>query len=337
LVKKGVLSVASIGRSWSVLDRTVAGPDTGLRDLGHRRIVESMAAAQLTPVEGIRRELQRAVRTYITGQPKAAGNVGLASDGWFGPDSITWLVQSDWSTIIGGVESLLVQTLHPPTMAGVADHSKYKSDPFGRLHRTADFIGTTTFASAGEAERMVQTVRRIHDRVVGETADGTPYEANDPHNLAWVHCTEVDGFLRAYRRYGTVPITDDEADTYVSEIARVGEALGVIDAPRTVDQLDDRLRSYLPELRFDRQAREAVRWLLLPPNKPPAQAAYLLVLSSAINLLPSWARRRLWLPPRIPVVSNALVAPAAKTLMGALNWIMEPPPQIAEVRDRRNG
>jgi uncharacterized protein (DUF2236 family) len=295
-----------------------------------------MTTDQLTPVEGIRRELQRAVRTYITGQPKAAGNVDLAADGWFGPDSITWLVQSDWSTIIGGVESLLVQTLHPPTMAGVADHSNYKSDPFGRLHRTANFIGTTTFASADEAEQMVQRVRRIHDRVVGETADGTRYEANDPHNLAWVHCTEVDGFLRSYRRYGTVPITDDEADTYVSEMARVGEALGVIAAPRTVDQLDERLRSYLPELRLDHQAREALRWLLFPPNRAPAQAAYLLVLSSAINLLPPWARRRLWLPPRIPVVSNALVAPAARTLMGTLNWIMEPPPQIAEVRHRRS-
>lgn len=293
-------------------------------------------AEMLTPTEGIRRELQRTVRTYITGnpQPQATGN--LATDSWFGPDSITWLVQSDWAAIIGGVESLLVQVLHPPTMSGVAQHSSYKEDPFGRLHRTANFVGTTTYGSAAEAERMVNIIRQVHSKVVGTTPAGDPYEANDPHNLAWVHCTEVDGFLRGFRRHGSVDITDAEADQYVAEMAKVGEALGVVEAPRTVAELDARLATYIPELRFDSQAREAIRWLMLPPNKPAAQAPYLVILSAAINLLPSWARRKLWIPPRIPIVSDAMVAPAAKSLVGALNWIMEPPPEIAELRQRRS-
>ena len=294
-----------------------------------------MTAEMLTPVQGIRRELQRTVRTYITGQAEAGGGVGIADDGWFGPTSLTWLIQTDWSVIIGGVESLLVQTLHPPTMSGVAQHSAYKEDPFGRLHRTANFIGTTTFGSAAEAERMVETIRRVHNRVTGVTPSGEPYEANDPHNLAWVHCTEVDGFLRSYQRYGTVDITDAEADQYVSEMAKVGEALGVIDAPRSVAELNARLESYIPELRYDAQAREAIRWLMLPPNKIGAQAPYMVILGAAINLLPNWARRKLWLPPRIPVVSDAVVAPAARTLTGALNWIMEPPEEIVELRERR--
>lgn len=294
-------------------------------------------ADQLTPVEGIRRELQRTVAGYITGNRDGMGAEPVAEDSWFGPDSITWLVMSDWSTMIGGVESLLVQTLHPPTMAGVADHSSYKDDPFGRLHRTANFVGTTTFRSAAEAERMIKAIRKVHDRVTGTTPDGTPYEANDPHNLAWVHCTEVDGFLRGFRRYGAVSITDAEADQYVAEMARVGEALGVIDAPRSVDELDERLRSYLPELKYGAQAREAVRWLTFPPNKPAAQAAYGVILAAAINLLPSWARRKLWLPPRVPIVSDAVVAPGAKTLMSALDWIMEPNDDIADLRAARAG
>ena len=290
----------------------------------------------LTPVQGIRRELQRTVRTYITGQPNAAGGVGPASDSWFGPDSVTWLVHSDWSTIIGGVEALLVQTLHPPTMSGVAQHSSYKDDPFGRLHRTANFVGTTTFGSAADADRMVKIIRNVHDRVVGTTPAGRPYEANDPHNLAWVHCTETDGFLRGFRRYGSTSLSTADADQYVSEMARVGEALGVIDAPRSVSELDTRLRSYIPELEFDAQAREAIRWLMLPPNKPAAQAPYLVILGAAINLLPKWARRKLWLPPRIPLLGDALIAPAAKTLIGALDWIMEPPKEIAELRSSRD-
>lgn len=294
-----------------------------------------MTSELLTPLEGIRRELQRTVRMYITGQTVAGGGVGVASDGWFGPDSLTWLIQSDWSIIIGGVESLLVQTLHPPTMSGVAQHSAYKEDPFGRLHRTAQFVGVTTFASAAEADRVVNHVRKIHSRVTGLTPAGDPYEANDPHNLAWVHCTEVDGFLRSFQRYGSVPITDADADQYVSEMARVGEALGVIDAPRSVAELNARLETYIPELRYDAQAREAIRWLMRPPNKPGAQGPYLILLAAAANLLPTWARRKLWLPPRLPVVSNAMVAPAARTLTGALNWIMEPPDEIVELRERR--
>ena len=184
-------------------------------------------------------------------------------------------------------------------MAGVADHSNYDQDPFGRLHRTADFIGITTFGSAGQAEKMVARIRAIHDRVEGTTPDGIPYRANDPHNLAWVHCTEVDAFLRSYRRYGRFHLTDSEADRYVAEMARVGEALGVIDAPKSVDELDHRLRSYLDELSYGRQAREAIRWLLLPPNPIPVQGAYLVILSAAILQLPSWAMPS-WHPPQRP-------------------------------------
>ena len=294
-----------------------------------------MTTDLLTPAEGIKRELQRAVRTYITGQPDPPKAIDLSTESWFGPESMTWLVQSDWSTIIGGVESLLVQTLHPPTMSGVAQHSSYKQDPFGRLHRTANFIGTTTFGSAAEAQQMVSIIRKVHDGVRGVTPSGDPYEANNPHNLAWVHCTEVDGFLRAFRRYAAPQITDAEADQYVAEMAKVGEALGVVDAPRSVAELDARLRLYLPELRYDAQAREAIRWLLLPPNPPAAQAAYVVVLTAAINLLPGWARRKLWFPPSIPYVSDALVAPSAKALTGALNWIMEPPEEVAELRNKR--
>lgn len=293
------------------------------------------ASAQLTPVQGIRRELQRTVRSYVTGQREQTAGFAPSTDGWFGPDSITWVVQSDASTFIGGVESLLIQTLHPPTMAGVADHSNYKSDPFGRLHRTANFIGVTTFGSADEADRMVNTIRRVHDRVTGTTPDGRPYEANDPHNLAWVHCTEVDGFLRAFQRYGRISITDAEADQYVAEMARVGEALGVVDAPRSVGELNERLDLYRPELQFGKQARETIRWLAFPPNALAAQAPYMVILGAAVNLLPGWARRKLWLPPTIPYVSDALVAPAAKTLVNTLDWIMDPAPAITEAVDKR--
>ena len=290
-----------------------------------------MDAEPLSPIEGIRRELRRSVRSYLTGSADPPPP-DLPGDGWFGPDSIVWLVHADWSLLIGGVQALLVQTLHPPTMAGVADHSAYESDPFGRLHRTAMFVGTTTFGSAEHAHRAVEAVRAVHDRVVGTTPDGTPYHANDPRNLLWVHTTEVDGFLRAFRRYGSVEISDADADRYVAEMAIVGEALGVERAPRSVRELEQVLRSYEPELRYGRQARRAVRFLLFPPHSWAARAPYAVVLSAAVGLLPRWARRKLWIPPNVVPVDRLVVAPAAHALLKTLNWISDPPPAIQDAR-----
>ncbi len=49
---------------------------------------------------------------------------------------------------IGGLSALLLQSLHPLAMAGVAAHSGYRGDPWGRLARTSRFVAVTTFGSA---------------------------------------------------------------------------------------------------------------------------------------------------------------------------------------------
>ncbi|MED6328609.1 MAG: oxygenase MpaB family protein, partial [Actinomycetota bacterium] len=59
--------------------------------------------------------------------------------GLFGPGSVTWRVMCDCSTFVGGVRALLVQAAHPEVAAGVGDHSSYRSDPLGRLSRTAAY------------------------------------------------------------------------------------------------------------------------------------------------------------------------------------------------------
>lgn len=285
---------------------------------------EAMTQELLTPVQGIRRELQRVVRGYIVGDDQPPMRPTASDDSWFGPDSAAWIIHTDWATLIGGIESLLVQTLHPPTMAGVADHSDYKSDPFGRLNRTAQFIGMTIFGSAEEAQRSVDIVRTIHDRIEGHTPDGRPYRANDSENLLWVHATEVDGFLRGVQRYGSSTITPDMADQYVAEMAQVGEALGIDRAPRSVAELDATLQQYRPHLHFGSQARETIRWLAFPPNSLAAQGPYAILLSAAVAMLPAWARRKLWIPPTLPPVNRLLVEPAAKSVVRTLDWIMVP-------------
>jgi uncharacterized protein (DUF2236 family) len=103
--------------------------------------------------------------------------------------------------LIGGVAGLLLQMLHPAVLAGVWDHSNFRTDMPGRLRRTARFIALTTYAGHEDAVAAIARVRNIHNRVSGVLPDGTLYAANDPALLAWVHLTETTSFLDAWIRY----------------------------------------------------------------------------------------------------------------------------------------
>ena len=158
---------------------------------------------------------------------------------------------------VGGLRALLFQSLHPLAMAGVAQHSDYRHDPWGRLQRTADFLAATTFGPASQAQLAVDRVHRVHRRVEGIAPSGERYAANDPHLLEWVHIAELDSFLAAHDRYGDEPLIGAERDRYVADAAVVARALGVVDPPDTEAQLRIRLAAFRPELRGT--ARRATR------------------------------------------------------------------------------
>ena len=54
---------------------------------------------------------------------------------YFAPDSIAWKIHADPSLVVGGIRALLEQGLHPGAMAGVAAHSNFREDSWGRLTR----------------------------------------------------------------------------------------------------------------------------------------------------------------------------------------------------------
>lgn len=229
--------------------------------------------------------------------------------------------------LIGGVAALLLQTLHPLAMAGVAQHSDYERDPLGRLQRTAFFVGTTTFGSTVEAERSIKAVRAIHARVTGTASDGRPYAAQDPELLGFVHATEVWSFLAAARRFGAHGVSPALADAYVDEMAKVAVALGATEVPRTEAELEARLAYYRPELVLSSDAERARRFLLRGvATKPHEVAVYALIVASAIGLLPSWARGLLRLPVP-PLVEPLWVRPAALTFAATLRLAVPPTPK----------
>jgi uncharacterized protein (DUF2236 family) len=284
------------------------------------------------PLEDLRVWVAERVRAGVAGPSEQAAERRAAlfdapGERWFDEDAAIMRVHGDSAMFVGGLRALLLQSLHPHAMAGVAQHSDYRHDPWGRLQRTADFLAATTFGPADQAELAIARVRSVHERVTGVADDGQRYEANDPHLLRWVHIVEVDSFLSANRRYGADPLSDLEADEYVSQMAVIAHHLGVPAPPQSVRALHDQIRSYRPELRASRDAREAARFLLIQPPMPLAvRPAYGVLAAAAVALLPRWARIPLRLP-WLPVTEFLAVRPAGHVLTSALRWALSTPPQ----------
>jgi len=281
-------------------------------------------ARGIDPVSWMRHQVAGQVRGLVIGDQPPLDLAARAEDpdpGLFGPDSVTWRVHADSSMFVGGLRALLLQVMHPLAMAGVADHSNYRSDPIGRLWRTSSYVGVTTFGTTADSRRAVATVKRVHEQVVGTAPDGRLYAANDPHLLVWVHHTLVDSFLRSYRRYGSQPLTDVDADRYVAEMAVLADEFGAEPAARSVADLRAWFRAERPQLRAGAQARDAARFLMLPPLPIISRPAYGVIASAAVGLLPRSVRRQLWLP-TVPAADPLVVRPATRTLMRTLDWVM---------------
>jgi uncharacterized protein (DUF2236 family) len=241
---------------------------------------------------------------------------------WFADDRPIRRVHADASMFVGGLRALLLQSLHPLAMAGVAQHSDYRGDPWGRLQRTSTFLAVTTFGTATDAQRAVDKVRGIHRRVRGQAPDGRDYRADDPHLLEWVHIAEVDSFLQAYQLYGAAPLDQAGRDDYVADTARVAAALGVLDPPRTEADLRTRLAGYRSELSSTEAAREAARFLLItPPLSLLARAPYGVLAASAVSMLPPWARLPLRLP-YLPPLEATAIRLSGRVLVSGIRWAL---------------
>ncbi len=252
-------------------------------------------------------------------------------------DGVARVVHGDLgSMLVGGVASLFVQMLHPLAMAGVADHSRYREDPFGRLLQTAHFISATTYGSRETAEAALERVRFVHGFVHGIAEDGRPYDARDPHLLDFVHCAEVSMFLAAYRRLGRHPISDVDADRYVAEVAHAARDLGVVDPPTTAAELSARLASFRPELALSGPAREARDFLARGVSLGPlARLAYRVIVRAALALLGRPERRLLRVPDpswhdRVALLTARLFAAAVRAVLPpAAPQVVESPPSTA--------
>jgi uncharacterized protein (DUF2236 family) len=224
----------------------------------------------------------------------------------FGPDSVTWKLHAEPILLLAGLRSLYLQALHPRAMAGVAQNSNYRRDAWGRLIRTATYVGTTVYGTTAEAEEAGLRLRRLHARMTAvDPATGERFRVDEPDLLRWVHVTEVESFLDTARRAG-VPLDDAEVDGYYTEQRRTAALVGLDPetVPGTAAEVAEYYRRVRPELRMTKEAAETALFLTAPPlpwklslparvglNLGPLRWAYFGVAGTALALLPGWARR----------------------------------------------
>ncbi|MDE2149117.1 MAG: DUF2236 domain-containing protein [Gammaproteobacteria bacterium] len=254
----------------------------------------------------------------------------LGDPGLFGPDTVTWKIHADFpSMMAGGLGALMLQALHPLALAGVWDHSDFRGDTLGRLRRTIAFVARTTYAPHETAERAIERVRAIHRRVRGTAPDGRAYSAEDPRLLTWVHCTEAWSFLRGYRTYCHDRVPPAMQDRYLYETARVAEALGARQVPKSVSELETFFHAVRPELACDARTREVLAVLdTIRLPIPLAGLSRSLFLGAGAALLPDWALalmqrwRFVRLRNRAAARSLKLIAPSLRAAMaeGGLAW-----------------
>jgi uncharacterized protein (DUF2236 family) len=280
----------------------------------------------------VQRAFGEAVRSKVAGSDAAERATqiwGKPGPRWFTSTDPVWRVHEDASMFPGGIAALLMQTLHPLAMAGVAGHSGYRSDPWGRLKRTSDYIAITTYATVPDAEALIGRVRARHEQVRGEDYRGRPYRASDPNLLAWVHAAEIQAFLWAHQAYGAKPLSDAAADLYVEQAGLPAAKLGVLDPPCSVAELAAVIESMRPQLEVSPEALDTVDFLLrTPPVTGAARPGYQLLAYGAVAILPDWVREMLSIS--LPGLAVPIASGLGRMGTAAVRW------GLAGVENRRS-
>jgi len=236
--------------------------------------------------------------------------------------------------VVGGIRALLEQALHPEAMAGVAAHSNFREDAWGRLQRTGDYVGTLTFGTSQEADQLSSRVRMIHEKL----------KLDDPKLLLWVHMAMVDAFLDTALRSG-MNLTVDNQNEYIAEMVKFATLVGIPESmtPHDIDSTKRYFDSILPELSASDDAKRAALFIALPPLPPllrfgtPIAPIWGGITSLAAASLPKWAKRLYgWSTLPGEEIATDLALKTARITLGALPKTFRESPQLKAARARKN-
>jgi uncharacterized protein (DUF2236 family) len=222
--------------------------------------------------------------------------------------SITWRRAADARTLIAAGYALVLQVAHPTVGAGVAEHSSYKQDPWGRLLRTLDFTNSLIYAEPRAAAAVARNIRSMHRQIKGVRADGSSYHALEPVAYAWVHASLFAAIVSAHARFGS-PLRREQEEEFWGEWRRLGRLLGVRerDLPPTLGGYHDYFDAMVAEVLEDNESVRDVLESLSAIADPPlpryvdpvwklgrVPAGRLMALAT-VGLMPALLRERLGL------------------------------------------
>jgi uncharacterized protein (DUF2236 family) len=153
-------------------------------------------------------------------------------------------VNGERLVILGWSRAILLQMAHPLIAAGVAEHSTFRGgarEAVSRMHGTIGAMLALTFGDEPRRDTTLSHIRSIHRRVNGTLASqagrfpaGTPYSAEDPHLLLWVHATVLESIAHTYQLL-VAPLDRGALDALCHESAPTLLALGgeAATAPRS--------------------------------------------------------------------------------------------------------
>ena len=182
-----------------------------------------------------------------------------------GPGAAAWYVSADTRFLLVAIRTLVLQVAHPMVGAAVAEHSVYKTDPYGRLWRTATSVIRQVFGGYRTAEEG-QRLLALHQDIKGVDQQGRRYSAMNPAAYVWVHASLFDAWRLFLRDYGP-GLTDAQEVQLFDEWRRVGLLIGCQDRllPQNVEEFDAYFDEMLPTL----ENNEVVQDLLYSAVKAP--------------------------------------------------------------------
>lgn len=207
-----------------------------------------------------------------------------------GPHTVSWQVSP--LGFLGSSRALLLQTSHPQVAAGVAQHSDYRRDPFGRALRTFDVVLKLAFADQPVSREQSARMDRRHRPVTGTTATGQAYDARDPHLGLWVWATLTGTALLAYERvHGRLQPHDRQRYYEEQKLFGVGCNVPAELLPDTLEAFEAYVDRVVAEDLHPTEEGHDVAWFTLHPVVPP-------VVRHPVGWMMRWTAAAMF-PPRV--------------------------------------
>ncbi len=199
---------------------------------------------------------------------------------------------------LAGTRAVLLEIAHPLVAEGVAKHSGFRRNRFGRLLRTLRLMIACSFGSQRQVARELRRMKGKHEPVAGRLEHpkalrlrGAKYSAAHPRLRLWVWATLIDSTLQSYQTL-IRPLSEEERAAYYFDSRTLAELFDIPASivPTDYSEFETYFRRMLSsdEITVSETAREQAYWLFDGAVVGRAIRAASLV---GISLLPARLRK----------------------------------------------